>query len=355
MRNVKLVSAVALMTLSVCMGARAAAPTLPPEAVAADTVAVIHLESTHFTPDALRMAAQALLGPNAQRVNDSLTKFEDRYNKAKEAGVQSMTLTMSSSKPSANAAGAADAANPAGAQGSEPKGIAYLELKPGADVNAVEKIMQQEMDPAKREQTEFKKQGNYLAMYQKGQTLPTHGDVTRSTQFANALGSVSNAAVQIAFIPDAATKTQMMDRANGEGAPAGAKEAMPVLANSKWITLAVNFGNAPGVTATASTADADSAKKLVEDINKGLTEMKQSAANGGGQGPAAMFGPLAGQLAQGLTPTQNGNDVSVSLSGQPLKMVAGFVAMIAGGAPGGPGAGPGGPGASPARPAPVPE
>ncbi|HZL36311.1 MAG TPA: hypothetical protein VFC78_13415 [Tepidisphaeraceae bacterium] len=364
MSKFRLAGAMALWILTAYLPARAAAPELPPDAVAPDTLAVIHMDMTRFTPAALRQAANTVLGPNAAMFNASLASFQEKYDKGQAAGLQSMTLIVGSPKKAVAGAGAAavpgsPAVGAPGAAPAAPQAVVYLRLQPGADPKALQALIEKDMAPPQRAKAQFKQSGNYLIMHDEGVALPTQSDSTRGKNFASALGTLGTSAIQIAFIPDPQMKQQMLKQANAGGAPQGMKDAAPLLANSKWMTLGVNFGNAPSLTLSANTADADSAKQLVDAINGGLAEMKQAAAHPGqgGGGGAGMIAPMLAPLAAGLTPTQDGTQVSVSIKGQTLSMIGTMASMYfqlanpAGGArpQGRGGFGPGGP---PVRPAP---
>ena len=351
MIQTKMLGIMALAALT-CISARAAAPMLPPDAIAPDTVAVIHMDAAHFTPDSLRTAAQTLLGPNAQKADDMLGKFTEKYNKASKAGVDGLTIVAGAkAKKAAGDAPAANADEPP-AHGRSPmdsgNGILYMHLKPGADVKAIESMMKADMPADKAEQTLFDRNKDYLVVHEKTQLLPGTPDAARARTFSDALGTVSEASVQIAFIPDASAKAEMLKSAEKEGAPKGVKETLPLLANSKWITLAVNFGNSPGLTVTANTADVGSGKQLSDSINSALADAKQQAANPGpNAGAMGMIGPMIAPMLEGLKPSQAGSNVSMSLKGDSLKMIANLIMQFTGGM-GGPGGG--GPRPAPLRP-----
>ncbi len=343
--GIKCAGAMALVMAIGGWQARAAAPALPPDSVAPNTLAVIHMDAAHFNPDALRTAAKAVLGENADRANDAIAKFQEKYDKAANAGVQAMTIVMTrQSKKAADDAGAGSGpgAGPgpgAAARQNQPDTVVYWQLKPGADIKAVKAAATADMPPADRNNAVFEEQGRFLAMHEKNKPLPTGHDAALARTFSDALGTIGDASVQIAVIFDAEAKAEMLKDAQKPDAPKGMKDAAPLLANSKWVTIAVNFGNAPGITATANTADAGSAKQLSDDINTALDDMKQQANNPNGGGAAAMFAPLIASLADGLKPTQTGSQVSVGIKGQSLNMIAGIAMQFMGG-PGGPGGAP---------------
>lgn len=320
---------VALMGLS----ARAAAPELPPDAVTAQTIAVIRADSAHCNPDALKAAAYSILGANASKTDEALAKFKEKFDKVQETGVEAMTLVMT---------------KPAEPKSAEPTAAAYLMLKDGSDPKAVEKMIREQMPENKKDDSAFEEQGKYLVIHQKNQPLPTGPDAAKSQVFADALGSISDAAIQIAFIPDADMK-EKMSKSGAEGdAPPYAKDAVPIVVNAKWITLAVALGDTPGLTFGINAGDDASATKLADDITAGLEDLKKQAANGGG--PGAMFGPLVPQIADAMKPTTRGGVVSAGLKGKPLTTIAMLVMQFTGMGAGGPGAGP-----ASGAPAPAPQ
>jgi murein DD-endopeptidase MepM/ murein hydrolase activator NlpD len=329
MSKLKFVGAAALVAAMACLRANAAAPVLPPGAIDADTVVVAHADAASFTPESVRKAATAILGPNAAQGNQGLAKFEEKYNAVLKAGGQSLTMV---SEDKSKAAGAADgAAAPSG------QGIMYIQLKPGADVDAIEKTILEDMRAEEREKAVFEKKGDFLVMHQKGEIPPILPDAGRAKVFSDALSSVSDAAIQIAFVPNQAARDKAKQQAGG--APKQVQDAMPILTNSKWVTIAVKLGNAPAATATANTADVASAQKLTDDINGFLAYMKQTAANpnAGGQagpGPEAMIAMMVAPLADSLKPTTNGTNVSITITGQAVSGIAQMFMHAAG--PGGP-------------------
>lgn len=322
MTKFRLAGAMGMCVLMACLTARAAAPELPPDAVGTDTSVVVHLNPAQFTPANLRSAMQAVMGPNAQQLEPNIAKFEAAYKKAQDAGVESMTLVFT---PAASAAEppAAGAAQPPPAKNG-PQGLVYMKLKSGADPAAVEQAVKSDMSDEQKNATDFKSAGKYLILRDKGQPIPTKSDDARARQFADALGTVADAAIQIAFIPNAQTKKEMIQEANAGNPPPAVKDAIPLVANSKWVTIAAALGNAPSLKITANAADANSATRLSQDINNALAQLKQfagQAAQGQG-GPGAAMAAMVANLAQGIAPAQNGNEVSIAIQGPTLGRIA---------------------------------
>ena len=334
-----------MMLLSVQAGA--AAPQLPPNAVGPQTTVVSYMDGASFTPDAMRQAARAVLGPNSPslaQLNQQIAKYQEQYDKATKAGVQSLMVIANTSAQR----------NPGGANAAAPEGMkeqaaTWVQLKPGADSAAVEKMIREEMKPADQEKNVFERQGNFLVVHEKDQKLPAASDADRAKQFIEALSHAANAAVVVAFIPDQATRDQAKNQQNNANTPKWIADAMPVLSNSKWGTLAVSFGQSPAITVTVQTADDQSAKTLATSINAGLAQLRQLAQNPnqgpGAGGPMAMFAPMLAPLADALKPNQQGSTVTVQLNGPALAMIAETAANLAPVFMGGNGQGQGNPGA----------
>jgi hypothetical protein len=357
-------SVLMLVPLMVGSRVRAAAPALPPDAVGPDTTVVVHMDAANLTPDAMRQAAGSALGnqsPSRQQIEQQIAKFQEKYEQAIKAGVLSITMVATTHEMTgANPEVPGPGHNP-GAEGSaKSQGFVYVQLKPGANASDVQRMISDNMEPEEREKAAFDHQGNFLIVHEKGQQPPSRPDPARAKQFSDALGRTGNAAFVVAFVPDAAIRDQARQQANNAQGPRELQDAMPVLANSRWATVAINLGNSPGLVITDETADANSATKLTTAINSALAQLKQMAqgAQNGQGGPMAMFAPMLAPLADALKPVQNGSTVTVSLSGPALSMVANTVAQFAPmlgmgrGGPGGPGRGPGArPGRRPPPPA----
>ncbi|HET6250986.1 MAG TPA: hypothetical protein VFE47_25075 [Tepidisphaeraceae bacterium] len=344
MPRLKFLGAFALVAAMTSLQARAAAPALPPDVIAADTIAVVHVDSAHFNPDQLQSAATAVLGANANKVDEQIKQFKAKYDKAAAAGAEAITLVSGAPKKAdaaAPAAPAAPGAAPAAEEKNDGNPIFYIQLKPGADAKAIEAMITEDMPAAEKDKTLFDQAGNFLAVHQKGQAFPVTPDAARTAIFTEALGTISEGSIQIAFVPDQNTRNEMLK--NLEAAPKGLKDATPILAKAKWMTLSINLGNNPGISATANAASDADAKALSDSINTSLTDLKAQAANPGpNAGALALVGPLVGQLIDGLKPTTTGTQVTVALKTDTLKMIAGFAANM-----GMLGAGPGGAGAPP--------
>jgi len=329
MAKMKLSTAMTLLVILAAKASFAAPVDLPPDSIGADTVFVIHADAEHLSPGLLRTAAGVVLGDNVERANDFISTFQDRYDKATKAGVTSITIVGTSSQRMA------DAENQLGADpNAEPRRqsmnppVIYYHLKAGADVKALEKVMTQDLPEKQRADVRFEQMDNWAVMHQKNQTPPEKVDADRTRAFADAFATIPDAAIGLAFIPDAKTKTEMNKAAGREESPKFMKDALPVLSGSKWLTLAIALGNDPGIKLSATTADAKSAKALTDAANGELDDLKDKAANPGQGGPMAFIGPMIAPLLDGLRPISNGNAVSVNLKGQPLNSIANLISTI---------------------------
>jgi len=207
-----------------------------------------------------------------------------------------------------------------------------VQLKPGADAGAVEKMIREEMKPEDQAKTAFERQGNFLMVHEKDTKMSAKPDPARAKQFMDALEHSSKAAVVVAFIPNQAMRDQAKNQPKDQNLPKWMQDAMPVAINSQWATFALNFGQSPSIVVTDQTADEQSAKTLNDSINAALAELRQLAQNanqGGGGGGMAMFAPMLAPLANALKPVQQGSTVTVQLNGPALRMIAETAANLA--------------------------
>ena len=320
-----------LVLLAVCVGrsVHGAAIDLPPESIGADTVFVIHADAEHLTPDKLRVATFLVLGDNAERATDFIAKFRERFDKLTKAGVESISVIGTSAQR------VSDAENELGVDPNAPPRrtmnppVVYFHMKAGGDPKVVEQVMTQDLPAKQKDDTRFEQEENWLVMHQKTQTPPEKTDAERAGEFADALATMPDAAVRLVMIPDARTKADMTRVSQQENAPKLAKAAFPSLGTSKWITLAISLGNNPKLMATANTSDPQAARKLHDAVNTALDDLKEQANNPGpNAGPMVFLGPIIAPLLEGLRPTTQGNNVSASLSGDPLNSIANLIATF---------------------------
>jgi hypothetical protein len=317
------------MLMLVGVGAQAAAPELPAGAISKNTTIVAYFDGATLTPDAMREAAATVLGPNSPAVaqlNQTIGKYQEKHDKAVQAGADSIVMV-------AQTGGAAQAAgHGAAAAELQNQGVMYVHVRKGAH-NAVEKMISDEMEPAEREKTTFSHEGDFVVMRQKGQKPAELPDPARAKTFADALAHNSTAALVVTFVPDDSTRQAAQNQQAGNQ-PQWMRDAVPVLANSQWSSVAVQFGKMPAIVMTDQAADAASATKLTNAVNAALAQLKQVAqnANAGGAGGGnamMMFAPMLAPLADALKPTQQGSTVVINLNGQGLATIATTVAQFA--------------------------
>ncbi len=306
----------ALALVAMCVGrtARAAGIELPPEAIGPDTFFVIHADAAHLTPDQIRAAAATAMGDNADQANDFIASFRERYDKAVKAGVESVVVIGTSSQRVGDAGNNLNADGKQNQRGMNPP-VVWFRLKAGGDMKALEQALMKDVPEKQRGEILFDQVENWVVMHRKGQEAPEKLDPVRSRAFSDALGTMSESAIRLAMIPDAKIKEEMNKFAGRDAAPKLAKDALPPLSASRWITIAVALGNNPGLTISANTADGASARQLRDAVDRALEDLKHPPENGG---PLVILGPMLAPLADGMKPMMNGSIVTSSLKGEPL-------------------------------------
>lgn len=328
MMGSKWLAALASIVLLAAGVTRAAAPDLPPESIGADTIFVIHADARHLSPDLLRTAANVVLGDNADRAKDFIARFQERYDKLISGGVESITVIGASGQRVSDAEKELDAdpnAPPARRNANPP--VVYFHLNARGDSKIIEQVFTKDLPEKQKAKMRFEQMDNWVVMHEENQKPPEKEDAARTRAFSDALGTMTDASVAIAFIPDERLKKQMNKGAERVESPKVAREALPALSTSKWVTLAIALGNNPGATASANTADPASAKQLDAAINDGLDDLKQQAGNGEA-GAMIFLGPIIQPLVDALKPTTSGNVVTVKLQGEPLTLIANLIATF---------------------------
>jgi hypothetical protein len=307
MPQFKLIAAIVLVLGFSAFRASGAAKVLPPDVIASDTVAVIHVDAAHFNPDKLHATATAMLGDDAKEVDEPMRKFKEAFTKATAAGLDAMTMVMGAPKKD----------DPDDRRGS---GILYLTLKPDADVKAIEAMITESLlERGDKREMVFDQVDNYLAMHRKKQEFPVKPDANREAAFAQALQSVADATIQVAFIPDAAGRAMMKKAADDAGDQP--KDIRPLLAKSSWMTLAITLGSSPQVTGGVSAANETDAASLTEEIKLSLDDFKVQTAK---PGPMVLVAPLITKVIDGIKIAQTGTHVTVRVNAGSLKLIADF-------------------------------
>lgn len=308
------------------MRAGAITPQLPDNAIGEDAIVVATFDPNKLTSDALQASSQAIMGPNAQRDEQKLSDFQKKRDAIVAAGGEAATIVMSMPAKEAGAA-AADAGSPP-----EPKPVVYVKMKAGADETALKNAITQDMSQEDKDKTQFDRQGDFLVMHEKGQTLPTSGSAERAKAFNAGFADAGDSAASVVLVPNEALKAQVNGMATN--APPAFREILPALMSSKWISLSGKVGSDPSVALVGQAADDASAKQIVDHINDGVARLKQMADQMKQNPHASSYAAMFSNLADALKPTQEGSKVTVTLNKDALSTIAQFGVMRSGMAPG---------------------
>lgn len=302
----------------------AAAPDLPPDAIGADTVFVMHADAQHLTPDLLRAASFAALGDNADRAKDFLTRFNEKYDKAIRAGVKSITIVGTSGQRVTDAGKELDA-DPNDPNKRPPPNppLVYFHTKGAGAAKAIEAVVTKDMPAAQREPLQFEEADDWVVMHEKTQNPPDKPDAARAKAFSDALISLGEPAVAVAIIPDARSRQTMLQQSKDKKAARFAKVGLPAVADMKWLTVAATLGNNPSVNVAFNAADEKSARDLKAAIDAQLDEIKQQIA--GGEGPMLILGPMLTPVLESLRPNARGSFVTTNVSGDGLTSIANLI------------------------------
>ncbi len=314
--------AVAAVLSLASLSVRAELPALPGNAIGDDSVAIIQLNPGKLDPASVKASVKAILGGQAGMADEGLNSFQAKYDEIIKAGAQSMTMVFGTPAK----------------KGDEPKGAAYVQMKPGTDPAALQKLIQADMKGPEAEQSVFETSGNFLVMHKKDVALPTKASPEQQKALAAAVSDAGDKAIVIAFAPTEAARAQLTaGLADNKDMPPPAVDAAAALINAKWVSLAVALGDAPALGVTVQAADDASAKKLVEQINGGIKEAQDQAKGN-------PFGAMVMPLLDALKPVQQGTKITLGIDGKTLAPIAQMVAQFAGASrgqaqPRGPGSG----------------
>jgi hypothetical protein len=305
-----------------CRAALAAAPELPPSAIAADTFVVVHMNVAKVDPASVEASAKALLGQQAAMAASGLDKYKAKYAEYTSTGAEAVTFVMSGDPD----------------QEKKPEPIIYVKLKPGADFDAAaKKVRDEQAKEAKGQDMEISHQGDFMVLHTKATALPTGGSADRAKSFGEVLGSADQA-VSVAFIPTDKIRSKMKeDIKNNKDQPAWAQTMAPLLADSKWLMVGAQLGDSPTIGLTLQAADDAGAKGIADSITQGGQQLKAQADQMKQGGPQfAGMATAMGGLADALKPTQNGSKVSLNIDGKAIApAVANFLPFMMMGAGGG--------------------
>lgn len=325
--------AIGLVLALATLPARAAGVDLPPDSIGPDTIFVIRADAQRLSPDLLRGAVFSVLGENAERLNDFMAKFCERYEKATAAGVESIYVVGSSTQRVSDAekelVPEAEGARRSRRPMNPP--VVYFRVKPTVNESALEQLMTRDLSEKQKQDVRFEPMDNWVVMHQKDQTPPEKVDADRAQAFSEALASTAESAVALVVIPDARMKGEMTRASGRDGTPELAKKALPILQSSRWMSLAMTLGNNPQLSAKVNAADADGAAQLRDAASSALDKLKEQAPNQGG--PMAFIAPMLTPLIEGVRPTLSGTMVGSTLKGEPLNMIANLIVMFRVGQP----------------------
>lgn len=309
------------MLVLVGIGAQAAeVQRLPADAVGKDTTVVVSVNAAKCTPDAMREAAQAVFGPNdpnLAKINQAIDQFNEQVYKDGLAKVETITVVGKFDPFSQHPGGANDPAE---------QGVAYTRLKPGTDSKTLEKWLSDKWQSEDRQKATFDHEADFTVIHLKSQKLEHASDAGRGKMMADALSRNESAAVVIGFVPSAAIQNEAMQHLQQAHGEQWSQDAVSVLANSQWATLAIQLGKSPAIVGRVEASDAASATKLSNALNAGLAQLKQTLQDpnrGGGMGPMLM------PLVDTLKPVQESKAVVVTINGPALSKVASMAASFA--------------------------
>ena len=223
------VSRAAVLALGLmCVRAWAGGPQLPATAIGEDTFVVVAINPAKLDAPSLDATVKAILGDNAAIAKDGLEKAKAQFSEMNEAGAEQMTIVVSGK----------DMVNP-------PQPIVYVKMKPGADHAAAEKLIRAHEVQEHTEASEISNDGDFLITRKKGTALPTAASPERTKAFGDAFGNMDKA-FSVIFIPTAPIRDQIKQQAAAPGANPMIATALPLLADSQWISVEGTLGDAPG-------------------------------------------------------------------------------------------------------------
>lgn len=321
--------AAALALAFLCAWVQAAAPQLPPSAIADDTFMVATVDVAKFDPASLDASAKVILGASYAFVAEGLAKYKAQYEAYAGTGAESVTFVV----------GGDPAQNP------EP--IFYVKLKAGADHAALEKKIRDEAaKEGKPVEAEFSNDGDFMVMRKKGTKLPEAGSPDRARAFAEIVAN-SDKAFTLALNPTEKVRAKMKEDLKNKPQQQPWMTAMaPLLIDSKWMLMDAKLGEAPVISMTVQAADEAGAAGIADSVTQGGQQLKTQADEIRQKSP--QFAGMADALvvmADALKPVKTGSKVSVSIEGKVVGPVVSNLLplLMMGGAGGGPrpGANPG--------------
>ena len=289
-------AAVALFAFAALAPRTSPAQEAKPAAGPVDWAVMVKVDLAKLNPASVRSAAQAAMGPMAKAADLPLQQYEQAYDRATKAGVQGVRL----------------AVGLPGGPGQEPAGAFLVSLKPGADVEAVKQLVAGSVGPAQAAKLDYQQSGNTLLVHETGSPMPSTTP-EKAKAFADAFAAAGDRAVVVAMVPDDAMR-QQLDGLLAKGSPPPlAKEMLPTLLQSQWITLGLALGEDSNVKITVEQPDKAGADKLLALADQGLGQLKQMTAQLRSQGHDQQANTFDGMIDP-LRPTQDGARLTSTLN-----------------------------------------
>lgn len=282
-------------------------PAIPAEAVQADTAALIWIDGTQLTPQALKANAIMLLGqPMVQQMQlneKAFMPFAGMYKQFADAGGTSLLLS---------------AAAPDPATGESPDPLLFVSMRSGADdagMRALLTQLSQEGPPT------FARSGDWLIGAPPNVPLPQAGgaDAARAGQFAAAFNSQPGAPIRVAAVLNEAMREQakaMAQGGPGSPVPADADKLTPYMEQAEWFALSLRLGNQIGIHSSTKLPDAATATEAATVVEEMVADLSQPPDPNAAPNPLAGIGPL---LQEALQVRANGDQLEVSLAGDGLR------------------------------------
>jgi len=296
----KIAAVTAMFVAMLGMKAQASLPALPDTAIGDKTFLVIQLDGAKMDQASVRATAMAVLGEQAAMAGEGLDKYQKKHEALTAAGVVSGTMVFDVTDEGVK----------------NPKPVVYIQVKAGSDLAVVKKSLLEDMTPEDQAKTQFSDGGNVLVMYEKDTVLPKQGSPAQAKAFAEAINSAGEKAVAVAFIPNEAIRAQVTK--NLAHAQPEIANMVPLLVNSKSMTLSAKLGEAPTLDLAVEAADANAAKSLSDQVN-GFVDQLREMAEQFKQNPMPQMQAQAANitaLAEALKPVQNGSRLTMSLQGK---------------------------------------
>jgi hypothetical protein len=307
MPNIKAFIAAWVVLILASLPAIAAMPAPPDQLIGENTVLLISINGDQLTPDVLRAAAQAVLGENAAIARQPLDRFQQFYDQARQAGVQSVCIIVS--RP----------------------GVPALDVKlrQDADPAAAQKLMAPRFVVGGQQVTS-QRIGDDLVLYQQNPPPQTAPSAARAKMVNEALANAGDQALVVIFAPTQFLRDTVNRELAHDSVPSFLKTVGPDFFNSRWTTLAITLGAAPSLKWTIQQPDAASAGKLMEKIPQALAQLKQTIAhtNAGTPQRDSSKAQLLDAVLSHAGSKQDNSQITLTLDAKALPQVAAAVLPV---------------------------